>query len=151
MNSEVVINESAKNIVEGFAGGLVGGAIAGFVVVVALLIVAGLYIYTSLAFQGIFKKLKYKKSWIAWIPVANLAVILKLGGFHWAWIFLILVPFLGWIALTVLLIISFWNVFEKLKYPGALSLILLGVFIPIVTGVAQLAFLVILGVVAWKK
>src|SRR3990172_6763679 len=56
------------------------------------------YIYTSIALMTIGKKLKHKYPWMAWIPVANIALIPQLGSFHWAWVFLLLVPFLGWTA-----------------------------------------------------
>jgi len=151
MSAEIVIGEGAERVIEGFAGGLLGGALASFVILAAFLIVAGLYVYSSLALFSIFKRLRYKRSWIAWIPLARCAVILLLGGFSWKYIFLLLIPILGWFAVGVLLIISFWNIFEKLKYPGALSLIVLGFFIPALSGIAQIAFLVVLGVVAWKK
>jgi len=76
---------------------------------------------------------------------------LQLGGFHWAWIFLILIPMLGWIALGVLGIISCWRIFEKRNYQGWLSLIPILGFVPFVGWIASIAFLVIIGIVAWGK
>jgi hypothetical protein len=104
----------------------------------------GVYVYTALTWMTIARKLKYKRPWLAWIPVANLAMILQLGGFGWGWVFLILVPFLGWIALFILSIIATWRVFEKRKYPGWFSL---AVLVPKVGGIL---YLVALGFVAWK-
>jgi len=89
--------------------------------------------------------LKYKKSWLAWIPIANISMMLQLGDFHWAWVFLILIPILGWIALFVLVIIATWRIFEDLDYPGWLSLA------PIIPQVGGIAHLVIIGIVAWYK
>lgn len=108
------------------------------------------YIYFALALQAIGKKLKYKKPWFAWIPFLNQAMILQLGKFHWAWVFLFLIPVLGWLALAVLTIISFWKIFEKRKYPGYLALIPILSIIPFVGFIALPAFLVIMGFVAWK-
>ena len=65
--------------------------------------------------------------------------------------FLLLVPVLGVIALFVLSLISFWRIFEKLKYSGWLALIPLLGFIPTIGGFATIAFLIVLGVVAWRK
>jgi hypothetical protein len=116
------------------------GGIIAFLAGMALLagiVGVALYIYTALAFQTIGKKLKYKKAWLAWIPVANIAMILELGGFHWALIFLLLVPVLGWAAVMVLALIAMWRIFEKRKYPGWLALI------PVVS-------LVVIGMAAWK-
>jgi len=122
-----------------------GGAVIGFV----LLVLLALYIYTSLALMTIGKKLKYKNSWLAWIPIANIAMILQIGEFHWAWVFLILVPILGWIPLGVLGIIATWRVYEKRNYPGWLALIPLAGYLPVIGGLAGIANLVIIGLVAW--
>ena len=107
------------------------------------LFVIALYVYVSLAWMTIAKKLKYKKAWLAWIPVANLAMILQLGKFHWAWVFLILIPIFGWIALAVLIIISTWGIFERRKYPGWFSL---SMIIPQIGGIL---YLVAIGFVAF--
>jgi hypothetical protein len=122
----------------------------GAFLVFAIIIFIALYIYTSLVWYTIAKKLKYGKPWLAWIPFANMAMMLKLGGFHWAWIFLILIPILGWIALGVLIIIATWRIFEKRKYPGWLSLVPIASWIPFIGGAAGLAYLIIIGFVAWK-
>ena len=129
-----------------------GGALAAIVALgfLAFLIFAALYVYNSLAWMTIGKKLKYKYSWLAWIPIANGAMILQMGGFHWAWIFLVLVPILGWIALGVLVFISMWKVFERRKYSGWLALVPLAGFVPALGALASIAFLVIIGLVAWR-
>lgn len=103
------------------------------------------YIYFSFAWYSIARKLKYKNSWLAFIPIANLSMILSLGGFHWAWIFLILIPIFGWIALFVLFIIANWKIFEKRKYHGWFSLSL------IIPQVGFILYLVAISFLAWKK
>ncbi len=110
-----------------------------------MLVLIAFYVYTSLAWMNISKKLKYKYSWLAWIPIANIAMMLQLGGFHWAWVFLILIPVLGWIALFVLMIIATWRIFEKRKYPGWFSL---AIIIPKVGGIL---YLISIGFLAWGK
>ena len=110
-----------------------------------VLYVVTFYVIHSLTWMTIARKLKHKYSWLAWIPIANLAMIFQLGGFHWALIFLILIPFFGWIALLVLGIIATWRIFEKRKYPGWFSL---SVIIPKVGGIL---YLIALGFVAWKE
>jgi len=127
------------------AGGLVGGAFLALGLFVVLLISLALYVYTSLAWMTIAKKLKYKYAWLAWIPIANIAMMLQLGGFHWAWVFLVLIPILGWLALLVLVIIATWKIFEKRKFPGWFSL---SIIIPQIGGVL---YLVAIGFVAWYK
>ena len=118
---------------------------------IAVVVSIIVYIYSSLVLFTIGKKLGYKHSWLAWIPVANLAMILQLGNFHWALVFLLLVPILGAIAVAVLLIISLWRIYEKRKYSGWLSLVPLLSVIPVVGFLAGIAHLVIMGVVAWKN
>lgn len=129
---------------DAFFGGLIGGLIV-LGITIAILLLIGIYIYSSLAWQTTAKKLKYKRAWLAWIPIANLAMMLQLGGFHWAWVFLILIPILGWIALFILIIIATWIIFEKRKYPGWFSL---SMIIPKVGGIL---YLIAIGVVAWGK
>lgn len=127
--------------------GMLGGAFMTFILAslaVALVIGLAAYIYFALAWMIIGKKLNYKYPWLAWIPIANMAMVLQLGGFAWPWIFLVFVPVLGWIALFVMGIIACWKVFEKRKYPGWLSLL---VFIPKVGIVANA---IVIGFVAWK-
>lgn len=130
-----------------YAGAVAGGAIGVFIAIgvfMILLFIAGLYIYRSFAWMAIAKKLKFDKAWLAWIPIANIAMVFHLGGIHWAWIFLIFIPILGWIALFVLFVISMWNVFVKTKHPGWYSL---GIVIP---EVGAILYLIAIGVVAWS-
>ena len=130
-------------------GGAIGSGLAALIalgIILMLILLVCIYVYSSYAWMIIAKKLKYKKAWLAWIPIANFAMLLQMGGFSWAWIFLILIPIFGWIALGVLLIISVWRIFEKRKYPGWLSLAIL-----IPEGLGAIASLIILGFVAWKK
>ena len=71
-------------------------------------------------------------------------MILQLGGFHWAWIFLLLIPVLGWIAVFVLLVIATWRIFEKRKYPGWFSLSM------VIPKAGLILYLVAIGFVAWR-
>jgi len=123
--------------------GLNGLAFAG-ILMLGFLFLTGVYVYTSLAWYTIGKKLKYKNNWLAWIPVAKWAMILQLGEFHWVWVFLVLIPLVGWIALFVLLIIAGWRIYEKRKYPGWFSL---GIILP---QVGWVLYLISIGFVAWK-
>lgn len=129
---------------EGVFGGLLSIGVL-FIVLISL----ALYIYFAFAWYTIAKKKKHKKPWLAWIPFANISLWFQMGGFHWAWVFLLLLPVLGWIAVYVLLLISHWRVFESLKYPGWLSLSpLLDL---VMSGVGTIIYGVVIGVIAWKK
>ena len=139
---DLIINQS--EIGSSLAGGLLGGILVGVGILVLLIVFLAIYVYFALAWMTIAKKLKYKHPWLAWIPFANIAMILQLGGFHWAWIFLIIIPWLGLLALTVLCIIATWRIFEKRKYPGWFSLSM------IIPQVGFILYLIAIGFVAWK-
>ncbi len=115
-----------------------------------VLLFLGIWIYTSFAYSEIAKKLRYKKHWLAWIPFARGSMILQLGEFHWAWIFLVLVPVAGWIAFAVLMFIANWRIYEKRKYSGWLALVPLLKVVPYLAIFASIASLIILGFVAWN-
>ena len=126
--------------------------IAGLIVMFLIFLVIAVifYVYYALAWHTIAKKLKHKKPWLAWIPIANCAMILQLGKFNWKWIFLVLLPIFGWIALGVMIIISMWRIYEKRNYPGWLSLTMVISTIPVISYFAIVADAVIIGLVAWK-
>jgi len=132
-----------------FVGGAIGALVLALGALLVLFLIA-LYVYQAWAWMEIAKKRKYKYPWLAWIPFAASAMRLQLGGFHWAWVFLFLIPVFGWIAVLVLLTISIWRVFEKQKYPGWLAL-----SFPLMTlpkfGVFGIVYFVVIGMVAWKK
>ncbi len=120
------------------------GALAALIAVgifLAIILFAGIYVYYALAWSTIAKKLKYKKPWLAWIPVAQLFLIPILAKKKWVWGFMFLVP----IANIVFCIIWTWKIFEKRKYPGWLSL---SMIIPKVGGIL---YLIAIGFVAWGK
>ncbi len=138
-----------ETIQAAIAGTTLGAFIAG-AIIIGFLIFAGLWIYTSFAWMTIARKLKYKYPWLAWIPFARTAMRLELGNFHWALVFLMLIPVLGWLAVGILMIVATWRIYENRKYPGWLALIPLAAAIPVVGGLAGLATLIIVGFVAWK-
>lgn len=130
-------------LTQGVIGGMVGTLLVLGIFATIAFLLAG-YIYFALAWMTIGNKLKYKRSWLAWIPLANVAMMLQLGGFHWAWVFLVLIPVFGWIALFVLAVIATWRIFEKRHYPGWYSLSM------VIPKVGIILYLVAIGFVAWK-
>lgn len=124
------------------------GAMAGAMLAVVLVSVLVFYVYFAFVMMTICKKLKYDKWWLAWIPFANLAlfpILAKGKQKYWPWVFIFIVP----IANLVFYIIWTWKIFERRKYPGWLSLIVLLSFVPILNMIAGVANLVIWGLVAW--
>jgi hypothetical protein len=112
------------------------------IILIAAAIFIGIYVYTALALKAIARKLNNSHGWIAWIPLVNFVLLLEFGEFHWALIFLFLVPILGWIALAVISVIALWRCCEKLNYPGWISLFSL---------LGSIPGLIILGILAWHR
>jgi len=152
----------------------IGGGVLTAIIAVGFLAVflfsASVYVYFALAWMTIAKKLNYKYPWLAWVPFANIALILQLGEFHWAWVFLIAplvigaplmlivigIPlfFMGIftsLALFVLTTIATWRIFEKLNYSGWLALIPVAMIVPYVNFVALVGYVIVIGFVAWGK
>lgn len=119
-----------------------GGILLGLVITLMI----GLYVYSSFAWMSIARKLGFKDAWLAWVPVANLALIPILAGKKWTWVFMFLVP----IANIVYYFIWTWKIYEKRKYPGWLSLISLIGIIPFLSMISGAATFVVLGLVAWN-
>ena len=134
---------SEKLLLEGGLTALTTGVI----ISLAILFIV-LYLFHALAWQTIAKKQKYKYPWFAWIPFVNIVQILQLGKFHWAWVFLLLIPIAGWIAIAILLTIAMWRIFEKEKQPAWFSL---SYVLSVVHGVFAILYLIAIGIVAWQK
>ena len=103
-----------------------------------------IYLYVAAALYTVAKKLKYDKAWIAWIPVANMFLLPVLAkDWNWYWGFMFLVP----IANVIFFIIWTWQIFEKRRYPGALSLMAFAMLVPFI---GTIAYLLTIGIVAWN-
>ena len=103
-----------------------------------------LYVYTALVLMAIAKKLNVPNGWLAWIPIANIYLMTQLAGLPGLWTLIILVsfiPFVGGLALMVVLIWWYWRICEKLGKPGWWAILTM---IPIVN-------FVIMGILAWGQ
>ncbi|MCS7134428.1 MAG: hypothetical protein NZ889_01030 [Candidatus Pacearchaeota archaeon] len=110
-----------------------------------LVLFIGLYVYHSFAWMTIAKKLKYKKPWLAWIPIVQLFLLPILAKKHWTYGFLFLIPLVN----IVFIVICLWKIFERRKYPGELSLVFAAVMVPFVNIFVLIPVLIIVGLVAW--
>lgn len=139
-----------------FTEGAMGGALAGGILamimaflLVFVLIAIALYIYSSLAFMAIAKKVGQKSPGLAWIPVVGPALVAsKAAKMHW-WPILLLVgcwiPFVGGLfslAFAIFFIIWCWKMFEAVGKPGWWAIFMI---LPIL----NIVWLVFLGIAAW--
>jgi hypothetical protein len=110
--------------------GFVGFAISSLMGIAA-------YVYTSLAYMKIAKKLDHPNPWFAWIPILNIVLHLQLAGMSGWYILLMLVP----LANLVVYVIAMMNICEKLGKEKLLGLLVL----------VPLANFILLGILAWGK
>lgn len=74
-------------------------------VVLSTVLGAVLYVWTALALAGLFRKTD-EEPWQGWVPVLNIAVVLRIAGFS-PWLVLIgLVPVAGPVVVYVLLVMA---------------------------------------------
>ena len=147
----------------------------------SIVIMSILYIYTSLAFVSIGKKVNLKSPGIAWInPIVS---IFEISGMHWwPWPALFLGTGIGSLFMlasstiseitiylvalvfTVMSVIWQWKTFEAVSKPGWWALVapiiaILGIALSyaslklggIIVLVSVLAYLVLIGIAAWSK
>jgi len=51
------------------------------------------YVYCSICLQIIAKKTDQRPAWMAWVPIANLFLMCKIGKMDYKWLLLLLVSF----------------------------------------------------------
>ena len=121
--------------------GALVSVILGFLVVFLIIFIA-VYIYTALAVMAIAKKTNTPNPWLAWIPVANVYLWLRIAGLSGWWTFGLLVmfvPIIGGLLLAAGIVYVWWLISEKINRPGWWGILQI---VPIVN-------LIMLGVMAW--
>lgn len=102
-----------------------------------------LYVYSSAALMTIAKKTKTEPAWLAWVPIINIYLMVKIAGLEWYWalgIFAGIVPFIGAVLVLVWAVYIWWIISEKRSYPGWVGILMA------IPGVNLIA----LGVLAWR-
>lgn len=112
--------------------------IFGFLVIFGLIY----YLVFAISLMKIAQRTKTPYAWLAFIPIANMFLIANIAKQPW-WLALIaiivsLIPFVGIVSVAIM-VFFFWKICERLKKPGALSLLMI---LPIV----QLGLLIYLAV-----
>jgi hypothetical protein len=96
-------------------------AMAGGTFIFFLLIIAAVYVYTALAVQTIAEKTNTENPWLAWIPIANLILLLNIAKKPIWWIVLCLIPLVN----LIVFIIVWMAVAEARGKPGWVGVLLI--------------------------
>jgi hypothetical protein len=86
-----------------------------------LLIVLAVYVYSALAVQTIADKTGTENSWLAWIPIANLILLLNIAKKPIWWIVLCIIPVVN----IIIFIIVWMAVAEARGKPGWVGVLLI--------------------------
>jgi len=74
---------------------------AGGTFIFFLLVVVAIYVYTALAVQTIAEKTNTENPWLAWIPIANIILLLNIANKPIWWIVLFLIPLVNIIPIIL--------------------------------------------------
>ncbi|MDD3474696.1 MAG: DUF5684 domain-containing protein [Candidatus Dojkabacteria bacterium] len=100
-------------------------------------IALGVYIYMSIAYMTIAKKLNTPNSWFAWVPILRSVLAFQIAGMSGWFVLLLLIPVVN----VVVSIIALMKTCERRGMDKLLGLL----------GLIPGANLVLLGILAWKK
>ena len=105
-------------------------AMAGGTLVFFLLIGLAVYVYTALAVQTIAEKTNTENPWLAWIPIANIILLLNIAKKPIWWIVLFLIPLVN-IVFIILIWMGVAEARGKPSWVGVLMIIpLVGAIVP---------------------
>ncbi len=94
------------------------------------------YIYSAYTLMLSARKLGVGKDWMAWVPIVNIYLMIKMAGKPWWWLLLLFIPFVNFIVLIML-----WMNLVK-RFGQSEWLGILAIFSPV--------GLIFLGFMAWK-
>jgi hypothetical protein len=106
------------------------------IIFVALLFGLAAYVYISLALQTIATKTNTANTWLAWIPIANLFLMLSIAKKPMWWFLLFLVPLVN-IVIAIMVWMAMAEARGKPSWWGILTIV-------------PVANLVVPGVLAWS-
>ena len=107
------------------------GAMLGFILIFS----AVMYVYTALALYAIAQKTNTENPWLAWIPIANIILMLNIAKKPLWWIILCLIPFVN----IIMLILIWMGIAEARQKPNWWGVLMI---VPVVN-------LIVPGYLAW--
>lgn len=117
---------------------------AGIVLVAALILGICLYAYTSFCTYVIANKMGADYAWLAWVPIANLFLLVRMADLSLLWLLILfapLIPFIGQIAVVVFFGFVWYRIATFMDKPGWLGILCI---IPLVN-------LIIIGYLAFSR
>jgi len=117
-------------------GAAAGLAILGALLMVFLVFGLAMYVYMALALMTIAKKTNTENPWLAWIPIANLILMLNIAKKPIWWIILCLIP-----VVNIVFVIIVWMAIAEARHkPNWWGILLI---VPVVN-------LIVPGYLAWS-
>ena len=130
------------NILNSFGPQLL--AVIGISILIAVIIAIAVYVYCALALMAIANKKNIANQWLAFVPVGNVYLMTQIGKvspFFTLGILAVAIPFIGAVAVAVLMAYLWWKIAEAIGRPGWWGILM----------VAPIVNLVIIGKMAWGK
>jgi hypothetical protein len=107
-----------------------GAAAAAVSLAVTLVIFGVFYVYLALALQTIANKTKTENAWLAWVPIANLVLMLNIAKKPVWWIILFLIPLVN-IVMGIIVWMAIAEARGKPSWWGILLIVpVVGIIVP---------------------
>lgn len=96
-------------------------AMSATTMIIFLIIALAVYLYTAWCLLHIAKKTNTPNEWLAWIPIANIVLMVQIARLPLWWIVGLLIPYLN-IAVAVYV---WWKIAEQRRRPGWWGILML--------------------------
>jgi hypothetical protein len=107
-----------------------GAAMVGMMMMFFLVFGVGMYLYVALALQTIANKTGTINAWLAWIPIANIILMLNIAKKPLWWIILFLIPIVN-IVVAIMVWMGVAEARRKPSWWGILMIVpLVGLIVP---------------------
>ena len=119
-------------------------ALVGISILAAIILAIAVYVYCALALMAIANKKNIANPWLAFVPIGNVYLMTQIGKvspFFTLGILAVAIPFIGAVAVAVLMAFIWWKIAEAIGRPGWWGILM----------VAPIVNFVIIGIMAWGK
>lgn len=96
-------------------------AAGGMFLLVMFVVFVALYVYMAYCLQQIAKKTNTPNDWLAWIPIANIVLMVQIARLPLWWIVGLFIPFVN----IGVIIYLWWKIAEARNRPGWWSILML--------------------------